>query len=495
MSENIFSQYEFEQNIENLLSNAHERQQSAAWKPIIQQLLTLNQVQLMASSLSVFTLFSAHFHANEVDQQGRLVPEHILAKFADTYHWLENKEQLSSHFSASEIDCVLNYASLSQNLDLISPNEVPVKSSNKHPMRRNVIIAILIFSGYCLYQASKPEQITPPPAKVLKFDARLLACNNLYSAEPTEDFETCLSLAKEGKIDAQKRIIWAYSRSGDYLDWQQAYNWLKVSQKYDRNAFILSFAVLHFMGNSQELKESGERGIIRLANQNNATANILLASMYALDTNVLPRSSNPLWLLERAYQSAPELLPPIEMASILVNGYFSSPEIDKAKAVLTSAANKYFPNGTNNVAWFLSTLDTNPITEPEYAISLAQSIIDDPKFTNTHTYIDTLAATYAANNEFDLALSTQQKAIDAIANLTISEEDKQRLIDDFSARLQRYRQGKPVVESRLVKDKTEFFSALQKQTINRLLNGFYQKITVPEGAELISQEAQNVAEN
>jgi len=477
------SQNAFVQAIHNILNKPEERQQTAAWHNILETLSTLNTAQIDESSTQVFALFVQHINANYLQSEGRLVPEHILFQFSQTYRWEEHKDTLAQLHSDSEISCVLNYASLSQNIDQVNEPLVETKS-NKHPIRRNIMLAIAVLGIYWVYQGTQsPEHPPVTEEVVIEFDERTLACNNVYSAEPTEDFETCLSLAKAGNIEAQKRLVWAYSRSGEFLDWQQVYNWLKVTQRYDRNAIILSFAVMHYMGNTEELKESGERGIIRMANQNHATANILLASMYALETNILPKSSNPLWLLERAYDRKPELLPPIEMASILVNGYFSTPEISKAKVVLANAAEKYFPNGTNNVAWFLATLDNNPITDSSYPVSLAKSVVDDPEFANRHTYIDTLAATYAANNQFDLAVKTQQEAIARIAELNVSEENKQQLVDEFTSRLNQYKQGKAVVESSLLQDKSEFFTRLQKNTLNRLLNGFYKKIEVPEGAE------------
>lgn len=316
----------------------------------------------------------------------------------------------------------------------------------------------------------------------MQFDERLLACNKVTSAAPSSEFNTCLALANEDVYLAQKRMVWAYSRNDEYLNWQEAFNWLKRIKRRNQTASLLGFAFMNVLGNTTQLKETGERGITQFANRNFAPANIILASMYALEQNIFDPSSNPLWLLERAYEQSNAYIEPIDMAIIHANGFMGKTDLNKAKNILTSSAETFFPIGTNNVAWFLSTLQNNPFTEPNYAISLAQKVVEQRDLPNRFTYIDTLAASYAASGNFELAITTQKTAIQDIEDSDLSSLNKSRLVEEFNGRLAKYEAQETVVESELYIDKDQFFEQLKTRTLNALLNTFYTVITPPESA-------------
>lgn len=463
----------------NVLSDPSKRQDNECWAPILSALHHFESIELERTSIYVFAMFINHFDDESLATDGRLVPQDIIREFTQIYNWEFNRPSLSQFFLEEKIEFVLNYSVISSPASLEERESLqPIFSKRK--LLLNIGLGLFIFGVYWTYkQVDKPVPVSQEPAPIA-FDTNLLTCNEVISAEPTEKFNTCLEFAKNGNIAAQKRMVWAYSRAGEYLDWQEVFNWLKVTQRYEQKAKILSFAVMHFMGNTPELKEMGERGLTRLANQNQASANVVLGTMYALNTNVLPQSSNPLWLFERAYSKDPNVLAPIDLSTIFANGYLSKPQPGKAKNILQETAEKFFPNGTNNVAWFLSTLDENTIADPSFAIGLAKRVVDDPKYATTHTYVDTLAATYAASGQFELAVATQQEAIGYVKNLQISDENKEKLLSEFTRRLTMYKEHSKVVETTLQKDKTEFFETLQKHTLNRLLNSFYQNITPPK---------------
>lgn len=470
---------QFSALLDKVLSEPVKRHNNEYWAPVLSALHQLESIEIDRTRAYVFTMFINHFDDKDVAIEGRLVPQDIVQQFSETYNWEFNRPSLSQFFVEEKIEVVLNYSVIS------SPSSLNKRDSlqpifSKRTLFLNIGLGLFIFGVYWMYkQSNEPPPSIEAPAPI-SFDTNLLACNKVISAEPTENFNTCLEFAKNGNMAAQKRMVWAYSRAGDYLDWQEVFNWLKVTQRYEQKAKILSFAVMHFMGNTPELKEMGERGLTRLVNQNQANANVVLGTMYALNTNVLPQSSNPLWLFERAYIKDPDVLAPIDLSTIFANGYLSKPQPEKAKSILQDTAEKYFPNGTNNVAWFLSTLDQNPIADPSFAIGLAKQVVEDPKYATTHTYVDTLAATYAANGQFDLAIATQQEAIGHVKNLEISDENKEKIMGEFTARLTMYKEQIKVVETTLHKDKTVFFETLQKHTLNRLLNSFYQNITAPK---------------
>ena len=320
------------------------------------------------------------------------------------------------------------------------------------------------------------------------WDERLLACNSVLNAEPSDAMSTCIDLAKNGNIEALKRVTWAYSRAGEYLNWNEVISGLKRLSKIDRESQLLLFALMKFMSNDPDVNRQGETGIKRLANKNIAPANVLLASLYALKENTLEQTSNVLWLLERAYNSDPDTLSPIDLALIYTNGLVSDKDIDKAREVLNQAADAFFPIGTNNVAWFLATLDNNPFTEDERAITLSTRIIEDPRFETRHTYVDTLAASYAAAGQFEQAVKYQQQAIDLIADLNWNESNKAREMADFTERLTLYKNEQTVVEYSLKIEKEAFFLNLRKDLVNQLLNTLFVTFQAPVFSETSSDE-------
>ena len=210
-------------------------------------------------------------------------------------------------------------------------------------MLRLLVICATLVSSFIIYSCSNDDStdvIQPAPTP---FDTRLLSCNKVFSAQPSDDFDVCLTVAKDGDISAQKRILWAYSRQGEYQDWQEVFNWTKAIQWFDRRALTLSFVLMQLMGDSNELSLRGEKGLKQLANNNEPSASVILASTYALEENTLPQSSNYMWLLERAYKQSPEVLSPTDMALVYARGFGRNPNLEKARKVLDETAQRYFP--------------------------------------------------------------------------------------------------------------------------------------------------------
>ncbi|MGB3725156.1 MAG: hypothetical protein WA981_05550 [Glaciecola sp.] len=352
----------------------------------------------------------------------------------------------------------------------------PPNADHQHKRfsKRTIIGAALVIAGIWLFYNDQPPEADVAVVPVI--DPRLSACSKVLDGTPSEALDTCIALAKSGNSTAQKRLIWAYTRPSDDVNWQSAFNWMKVAGKYDMNAKLLSYIFMNIKGNTAELVERGERGITRLVAQNFAPANIILASMFELKQNTIPASSNSLWLLERAFDTNIASLSPIDMAKIYINGYTGKKDEAAAKETLIQAAETFYPLGTNNVAWFLSTSGEHNLATPDYAISLAEKIVEDDAYKERYTFIDTLAAAYAAADMFEDAVKTQQLAIDNIPKTTLPEEALSAIMAEFTARLMLYKNAQPAFETAIYEDKTVFFKTLKLNTINNLLNTFFERI-------------------
>lgn len=335
----------------------------------------------------------------------------------------------------------------------------------------SIILGAIFFIAYSTYNKTSNSEAFDDDLAVdvgPQIPSELLSCNDITSAEITDQFSTCLSYAEEGFIDAQRKIAWAYTREGEYQNWQDAFNWLKRVAEQDANIELLSQIILFLLGNSEQDKINAETDIRHLADIRFPPAEAYLATLYFLDLNILPRDANPAWLLRKAYDSDKSMISPFEMAAVYANGFGTRRNIQKAKQVLVDYAKQDFPFTANNVAWFLATLDNNSITNTEFVVDLAESAVEDPEFGNRYSFVDTLAASYAAIGNFEKAVTTQQQAIELIANVESDAEEPLDDIGEFEARLELYKQGKRPILETLDVDLDTFFKDL-KQDIERIL--------------------------
>ena len=94
----------------------------------------------------------------------------------------------------------------------------------------------------------------------------------------------------------------------------------------------------------------------------------------------------------------------------------------------------------NGLAWILSTTDNAEIRNPQSAINFAHRACQLTNYQNTGL-LDTLAAAYAANGKFALAIENAEKAI-KLAH----EQQQKNLANEIQNRLRLYKTGLPYYE-------------------------------------------------
>ena len=114
---------------------------------------------------------------------------------------------------------------------------------------------------------------------------------------------------------------------------------------------------------------------------------------------------------------------------LLANG-----EVGRAKTWFMAAANQDHVQGHNSLAWLLATQKDAGLRNGKRAVSHAQSAV---QIEATAAHLDTLAAAYAETGQFDLAIATQQRAIDGLV------PDNASVRRELRRRLQHYRQQRP----------------------------------------------------
>jgi arylsulfatase A-like enzyme/Flp pilus assembly protein TadD len=94
----------------------------------------------------------------------------------------------------------------------------------------------------------------------------------------------------------------------------------------------------------------------------------------------------------------------------------------------------------NDYAYLLATAPDATLRDGQEALRIARKITRE---TSNPAYLDTLAAAYAENGEFDKAIETQRQAITLLATRAVAEE----VIDAFRANLAGFEAGRPVRSS------------------------------------------------
>lgn len=90
----------------------------------------------------------------------------------------------------------------------------------------------------------------------------------------------------------------------------------------------------------------------------------------------------------------------------------------------------------NNLAWLLATCPEETILQPSEAVRLAQRATETVNEPHPSLF-DTLAATYAANGQYELAVKTAEQALQMATEL-----EAQAFVDEIRRHLRFYREGK-----------------------------------------------------
>lgn len=340
-----------------------------------------------------------------------------------------------------------------------------------------VLIAVLIGA---FMRAQNAKELQTQAHAEIPWDEQLLACNSIFDAAPSDDFSTCLKMAEEGWIKAAQRVAWAYSRDGEHQDWQASYDWLIWLSDYDNYAELLSYIVLFEIGESNAVKINGERGIRNMAVINNPAATAYLAALYYLGKHQLPQQSNIAWLLERTYAQDKYWVMPEEIAKIYANGFLGKAKPEKAKALLLEATDVDFPLHANNVAWFLATTDYQQLSDTKLAVELAQKVVAEQEYAQDYVYVDTLAAAYAADGQYEEAVATQEKALALIKSAYEGRENPSPEIANFEERLALFKRQQPYIAQAEESDGNSFFESFKTQIERALLDSLYVELSPPK---------------
>lgn len=117
----------------------------------------------------------------------------------------------------------------------------------------------------------------------------------------------------------------------------------------------------------------------------------------------------------------------------------------EAEKIFIKAAENGTAAAYNILAWFYATCKSpkyrNGEKAVEYAIKATQEFEDE---TYVDTFVDTLAAAYARNKQFDRAVSAQKRAITLLNESNCyTENKKKKMLSEYNAHLNLYKDRRP----------------------------------------------------
>ena len=228
--------------------------------------------------------------------------------------------------------------------------------------------------------------------------------------------------------------------------------------------YVLSGLLLFACGESIESQDYSEldstikkemREKLKLAKDGDKDAQMLLSHMYL---GRIEKPGYPLnqekgvyWLEKFATDQHPVILE--QVGDMFYNGTHGvEKDLNKAFKWFKKSEEFGYEFAQNNIAWEYATCPLDGFRDGKKALNIALIVVDNDDYNNL-AHIDTLAAAYAENDDFENAVKFQRQALGMI-----DKEESPEQFDDFLKRLKVYKSGKkwrePLKKERLLLEKT-----------------------------------------
>ena len=133
-------------------------------------------------------------------------------------------------------------------------------------------------------------------------------------------------------------------------------------------------------------------------------------------------------------------LAPFVVSQLQKNGLEVESPLEDLLAAQSEMIEQMSPQQRNAVAWWMAVKAGTPLSDGRLAVEIMESTLADPS-NRTPAYLDTLAAAYAAVEDFTQAVTTQRQAIAAFP-----PEQRQNISSDFAERLALYQSNRAYTE-------------------------------------------------
>jgi len=279
-------------------------------------------------------------------------------------------------------------------------------------------------------------------------DVMVVAAVNTKIDQATDMYEKALSYAKENNYTEE--IKW-YRKAADLgfalaqnnlgvmyadgkgvaQDYKEAIKWFRMAANQGDDNAQINLAIRYLFGEGvvKDYKEAA-KWLRMAANQGNAIAQNYLGIRYANGQGVVKDYKEAvMWHRKAANQGH------AGAQSNLGHLYFNGKGVAQDHGEAIKWFQKAIRQGSipayNGLAWLFATCNDKKFQNGKLAIKNALIATQKRKH---YAYLDTLAAAYARDGQFDLAIKTQQKAI--------SKTKRKEIIRDLASRLDLYKAGK-----------------------------------------------------
>ena len=234
----------------------------------------------------------------------------------------------------------------------------------------------------------------------------------LYGQSKMADGEALLVRAAElNNVDALLRLAWMYAL-GERVDEdkERSERYFRRAAQRDEDAKVQYAQFLTLPDFGLELNEQALGWLREVAKNDNPQAMLLLGNLYARGTHVDKRVRRARGWLKRAAKAAP----------------------DNANLV-------------NEVAWTLTVSHVRRLRDERYALKIMDRVMADENNAArlNPAYLDTWAAAYAANGDFERAIAVQQMAIEQAR----SNDDPNGDLPILREHLDAFRAGQSISEN------------------------------------------------
>lgn len=152
-------------------------------------------------------------------------------------------------------------------------------------------------------------------------------------------------------------------------------------------------------------------------------------------------------ILERISQSAAEedAWSLMTLGNLYADGLGLKTNYRRARSLFRKAARQApeAPGIVNEVAWVLSTSNQPALRDDRFALKIMDQMMSaNEEARNSPMYLDTWAATYAANGDFEQAVNLQLQAIEAAEGFSSTEEEQRWLDEELATHLESFYEGR-----------------------------------------------------
>ena len=339
------------------------------------------------------------------------LPNKVTRLFAEYFGWINAEAQLTGRFGKKQIDLMFNHAYRGPAVASTSFIKSTYRSGEYSSLYRRLLIILGVCSLLIIYF------LTRHAIDAVRQDTPYYVCKVLFTEQASQqDYSNCEAVAES---DDKAQLLFGLALLYSTKFKQEpvtAWSWLnRAANRSNARAMYISGAL-----QGEEIKtgnelinndfESAAYWLEQAAKAGENYAYTHLASLYVIrnktdqDMNLARQN-----LILAADAEQPDAF--LGMALFELHGLASSADYKLARTWLDLYARTVIPAGSNEAAWLLATSPNEDFRAPGQALEYINLLNVDAAGPASIMYLDTVAAVYAANGNFNQAVAFQTQAI------------------------------------------------------------------------------------